>query len=411
MNTDGSVRNYPLHPEEVTNEFLSSCLGSEITSFGLDTSMTDGGVLADAFRVKDIEYKNPVEALDKNLPKSCFIKCTKEIPEIVEMCLSTQVYAKEVYFYSTLINTVKEVIRVPDCYGIFKDENDLDCREFCLVLEDFSEDEWVPFDQFENPMNFDDTEQFMKDLASFHAACWGEPVSDQPGLGPFKAHWQSLNDEYWSEDGTTTWDDVLPKWEEIYEEPMLTMVDEEVRSTIERITEIYASKNGKKIQEALIESLKNTPRTITHGDARGNNIFKSKKNGTMGVIDWQMWVAGPASNEFGQVWFNSYSLESGMIHRFEELTKTYYESLCSHKSEIREEYPFDQMMIDIKLLFINIWIEYLGFTVGSLDGYKDPAQQKAKDNWKEMITRNMQTIHYSGCLETFEDFIAGLNLD
>ena len=47
-------------------------------------------------------------------------------------------------------------------------------------------------------MNFDDTEQFMKDLASFHAACWGEPVSDQPGLGPFKAHWQSLNDEYWS---------------------------------------------------------------------------------------------------------------------------------------------------------------------------------------------------------------------
>ena len=75
------------------------------------------------------------------------------------------------------------------------------------------------------------------------------------------------------------------------------------------------------------------------------------------------------------------------------------------------KYPFDQMMIDIKLLFINIWIEYLGFTVGSLDGYKDPAQQKAKDNWKEMITRNMQTIHYSGCLETFEDFIAGLKLD
>ena len=71
-------------------------------------------------------------------------------------------------------------------------------------------------------MNFEDTEQFMKDLASFHAACWGEPVSDQPGLGPFKAHWQSLNDEYWSEDGTTTWDDVLPKWEEIYEEPIIS---------------------------------------------------------------------------------------------------------------------------------------------------------------------------------------------
>ena len=57
MNTEGSARNYPLHPEEVTNEFLSECFGSEIISFDLDTSMTDGGVLADAFRVKDIEYK------------------------------------------------------------------------------------------------------------------------------------------------------------------------------------------------------------------------------------------------------------------------------------------------------------------------------------------------------------------
>ena len=116
----------------------------------------------------------------------------------------------------------------------------------------------------------------MKDLASFHAACWGEPVSDQPGLGPFKAHWQSLNDEYWSEDGTTTWDDVLPKWEEVYEEPMLSMVDEEVRSTIERITEIYASKNGKKIQEALIESLKNTLEP-SHMEMREAIIFLNQK--------------------------------------------------------------------------------------------------------------------------------------
>ena len=98
MNTEGSERNYPLHTEEVTNEFLSECFGSEITSFGLDTSMTDGGVLADAFRVKDIEYKNHTEALEKNLPKSCFIKCTKEIPEIVEMCLSTQVMQRKFIF-------------------------------------------------------------------------------------------------------------------------------------------------------------------------------------------------------------------------------------------------------------------------------------------------------------------------
>ena len=112
-------RDFPLYPNEVTKEFLSKCFGSNVSSFKLDTSMTAGGVLADAFRVFNIEYEEK-----QDLPRSCFLKCTKEIPEVVEMCLSTQVYAKEVYFYSTLIHKVKDVIRVLDCYGIFKKDSD-----------------------------------------------------------------------------------------------------------------------------------------------------------------------------------------------------------------------------------------------------------------------------------------------
>ena len=44
-------RDFPLHPDEVTNEFLSKCFHGKILSFELDMSMTVGGVLADAFRV------------------------------------------------------------------------------------------------------------------------------------------------------------------------------------------------------------------------------------------------------------------------------------------------------------------------------------------------------------------------
>ena len=365
--------------------------------------MTAGGVLADAFRVFNITYDEI-----NDLPKSCFLKCTKEIPEVVEMCLSTQVYAKEVYFYSTLIHKVKDVIRVPECYGIFKADDDIECKEFCLVLEDFDQDNWVPFDQFDNPMTYEDTVQFMKDLGYFHAACWGEPVSNDAGLGPFRAHWQNLNDDYW-EDGETTWDKAVPKWEDVYGESLLSMVSEEVGETIKKLVDIYASKNGKKIQEELLKELQKRPRTITHGDARGNNIFKSKNDGSMGIIDWQMWVAGPASNEFGQVWFNSFSLDSGMIHRLDEMTSIYYESMISKKPEIKDEYPYEVLLDDLKLLFINIWPEYLGFTVGSIDGYKDPEQLKSKENWREMMKRNMETVHYSGCLESFENFISKLD--
>ena len=397
-------RDFPLHPEEVTNEFLSKCFNGKVISFELDTSMTAGGVLADAFRVFNISYDGI-----NDLPKSCFLKCTKEIPEVVEMCLSTQVYAKEVYFYSTLIHKVKDVIRVPECYGIFKADDDIECKEFCLVLEDFDENNWVPFDQFDNPMTYDDTIQFMKDLGYFHAACWGEPVSNDAGLGPFRAHWQNLNDDYW-EDGETTWDRAVPKWEDVYGESLLSMVSDEVGETIKKLVDIYASKNGKKIQEELLKELQKRPRTITHGDARGNNIFKSKNDGSMGIIDWQMWVAGPASNEFGQVWFNSFSLDSGMIHRLDEMTSIYYEAMISKKPEIKDEYPYEVLLDDLKLLFINIWPEYLGFTVGSIDGYKDPEQLKSKENWREMMKRNMETVHYSGCLESFENFISKLDL-
>jgi len=397
-------RDFPLYPKEVTNAFLSKCFDAPVISFELDTSMTAGGVLADAFRVFNIKY----ETTNKH-PTSCFVKCTKEIPEVVELCLATQVYAKEVYFYSTLIKKVKDVIRVPECYGIFKDEDDEECKEFCLVLEDFDQDNWMPFDQFDNPMDFEDTSMLMRDLGSFHAACWHEPVTDQPGLGPYKAHWQSLNDSFWEEDGTA-WDQVIPKWEEVYGEDLMSLVDPEVKETILKINEIYTSDNGKKIQENLITELQKRPRTITHGDARGNNIFKSNDGNTIGIIDWQMWAAGPASNEFSQLWFNSYSLESGMIFKLEELTRIYYDSLTNNNSEVKNTYPFEQLLEDTKLIFINMWIQYIGFTLGSIDGYKDPELKKSKDNWREMMKRNMETVHYSGCLESFEKFISKANL-
>ena len=123
-----------------------------------------------------------------------------------------------------------------------------------------------------------------------------------------------------------------------------------------------------------------------------------------------MWAAGPASNEFSQLWFNSYSLESGMIHKLEELTKVYYTSLTDSNPDIKASYPFNLLMEDTKLIFINMWIQYVGFTLGSIEGYKDPEQEKSKANWREMMKRNMETVHYSGSLEAFMKFISSKGL-
>ena len=76
-------RGYPLSPEEVTTEFLSTCFGKEVTSFKLDTSMIDGGVLADAFKIEDIKYTEKQDETD--VISSCFIKCTKDILSLIHI--------------------------------------------------------------------------------------------------------------------------------------------------------------------------------------------------------------------------------------------------------------------------------------------------------------------------------------
>lgn len=392
---------FPNSYNDLNSQFLSEALGKTVEHFEVDHSMTAGGVLADAYRVFNIQYKEGVEG-----PASLFVKSTKTIPEIVELCKATGVYAKEVYFYSHLNSKVAQVIRVPECFAIYTDSDDADCSQFCIVMEDFNSDEWMPFEQMTNPMNYSDMSDFMTVLAKLHGHFWGEPISSRAGLGAYRAHWQSLNDDFVDEGGTTAWHQLLPKWEAIYGQSLLLEVDGDVRRSIEQIAKILNSDGWPAIQEKILLDLQTRPRTITHGDARGNNIFRSKIDNSIGFIDWQMWVAGPATNEFSQVWMNSFARDSDMVERLEELTQQYYETLKQVRPDVQSEYPFATFMTDIKLIFINMWVQYIGFSLGSVDGYADPEQADAKENWRILMKRNMETLHLSNALAALESYIA-----
>jgi hypothetical protein len=273
-------------------------------------------------------------------------------------------------------------------------------------MEDFNSEEWTPFEQITNPMKYGDMSDFMTVLAKLHVHFWGEPVRGLAGLGAYRAHWQSLNDDFVVEAGTTAWHQLLPKWEAIYGKSLLLEVDEPVRKSIEQIAAILNSDDWMAIQDKILADLQTRPRTITHGDARGNNIFRSKIDDSIGFIDWQMWVAGPASNEFSQVWMNSFAGDSGMVERLEELTQQYYDALLQIRPDIQTEYPFDTFITDIKLIFINMWVQYIGFSLGSVDGYADPEQADAKENWRILMKRNMETLHLSNALMALESYIA-----
>lgn len=389
---------FPTSYTELTHDFLTEALGTQVESFDIDNSMTASGVLADAYRVFNIRYAEGADG-----PDSLFIKSTKTIPEIVELCKATGIYAKEVYFYEKLNQKISEVIRVPECLAIYTDSQDE--TRFCILMEDFTAEEWMPFDQMTNPMTYRDLSDFMNELAKLHAHCWHEPVSHQPGLGLFRAHWQSLNDDFVKEDGTNNWDLHLPKWEAVYGNSLLSEVDPAVRETILAIAEIISADSWPGIQDRLLLDMQSRPRTITHGDARGNNIFRSLKDGSISFIDWQMWVAGPPCSEFPQIWLNSFSAESGMVDHLEDLTQQYYNTLTGIRPEIADDYTFDTLMTDIRLNFINMWIQYLGFSLDAVDGYLDPAQAEAKENWRIMMRRNMETLHGSDALKALQAYI------
>ena len=132
----------------------------------------------------------------------------------------------------------------------------------------------------------------------------------------------------------------------------------------------------------------------------------SGDNTQFGLIDWQMWHAGPPSNEFSQVWLNSFPVPGKEISSFEELMAGYHKELCELLPSVRKEYPLTTLLSDVKLQFVGMWVEYMVFSAGVLDGYKDPAQKEAKDIWQALMKRTMETMSHTGVLEELQAFAA-----
>jgi hypothetical protein len=276
--------------------------------------------------------------------------------------------------------------------------------QFCIVLEEFSKDDYSAFDQEKAPMKLGDVPHYLDYLAKLHSSCWDIPVSTgQPGLGEYEAHWRMLNAAF-----PTTWKVLSENYAAVFEGDLHEKVGDTNWADVQAIGEIWSGPRATEIEAAVLARLRSRPRTICHGDARGANIFKSKKDGTdFALIDWQMWVAGPIAYEFNQVWLNSFAEDEGVTQKFEELIAGYHATLVKLEPKAAA-YKLEDLITDIRLCFCTIWMQYVGFTVGSMEGYKDPKNHQAMHNWDVLMQRNCQTLHLTGVLKTLEDFVAAL---
>jgi hypothetical protein len=195
------------------------------------------------------------------------------------LSVATGAYKKEVYFYENLNKRVSKVVDVPKCYGVFRKKDDPDCREFCLVMEEWEAPTHLPYDQETNPMSMDDLHLLMTNLATFHAAFWDLPIdNDVRGLGPWEDHWNMVGAQI-----DTAWPIVQSQYEAAFGEPFVRPGNE-IDAYVVEIGDLVAA-NRQKFFTGMLEDLRKRPRTLTHGDARGNNLFKID-NDRIGFIDW-----------------------------------------------------------------------------------------------------------------------------
>jgi hypothetical protein len=407
-------RGYPISPDEVSAAFLSESLGETVASFECDASNLEAGVLADAFRVA-LVYADPAAASAKGLPAACFFKVTKSIAEVADISASVgHVYEKEVYFYKELVKQVEGTIRVPKCYGVFTDASDPSCREFCILMEAFEFDEWRTFDQFKTeanaaPMAISDLESYLDFLAQLHSCTWDIPVdANQHGLGDYKANWHDLCAAIVGQ--PPVWESLQADWKALYGQGMLEgHVEPAVAATVGEIMELMTGPQGMALDAEILRLLRTRPRALTHGDARGNNIFR-KKGGKQewALIDWQMWAAGAVANEFPQVFLNSFSVETGVMQDLDSYLARYHAALCAAQPKAAASYSLEDLTTDVRLSSVDMFLQYVVITNGFMEGYKDPANKAAADYWNIVMRRNCETLHFTGALEPLKALAAKL---
>ena len=404
------ARRYPVSPDGVTREFLSSTFGLKVASFEVDASNLEAGVLADAFLVT-FKFEDTTAAAALSLPTSCFFKVTKGIDAVAEMASNAgHVYEKEVYFYKTLSDKVSDTVRIPTCYGVFADDEDPSCREFCLVMECLDiTTEWRTFDQFKTPMDAQELESYLDFIAGLHACTWDLPIDNsQIGLGVYYANWHPLNEGIVGK--PEAWTNLQAMWQDVYGQGMLDgFADPGVKTTMQQVLALMTGPNGVALDAEIMRLMRTRPRSLTHGDARGNNVFCRKDGSEFALIDWQMWAAGPCANEWPQIILNSFTTESGIIRELDYYIELYYKALCKKQPKAAASYSLAELKFDIQLLTVDMHLQYLMFTVGVLPGYQEPANKAAADNWEDLLRRNAETVHMCGCLEALSTLAASLS--
>ncbi|MEX2394017.1 MAG: phosphotransferase [Actinomycetota bacterium] len=302
------MASFPSQPENLTTEFLSETIGSNVSSFEIEQIGIGVGLLGRLYRLTLTSDGGPAAVIAK-FP-------TLDEGARMHVVEPLRFYEKEVRYYSDFADTSA----IPTAHSYFA-EHDPATGDFLLILEDFGDRRME--DQIAGcPAH--DAHAAIDALIQLHSQWWdsddfpawlpsySDPPYPQVIAGMYKQSWPAALAVFG--------DHLSPKYMEYGER--------------------YAD-----LVPYFMEGLTGEPLSLCHGDYRLDNLFFGTKpeHPSLSVVDWQICFRGRPA--YDVAYFVSQSLETEARRGCEaSLQKRYLEGLAAAGSN----YDETQFMEDYK---------------------------------------------------------------
>jgi len=314
----------PRHLADLTPDLLTAILGQgTVTGVRIEPLTAQASYNAQLARLY-LTYASP----SVDAPRSIVAKVPSEGPDPHDCVAVFQPGAKEHWFYGRA--AARTPVHVPHCY--YSAEDPVSGESF-LLLEDLAPAQTGNWLAGATPLQID---LALQAAARLHAAWWQVAPEDVPGLAHLV---QNVTDEQ----------DLV---EQLYAEAWPRFVD---HASFEIPADVRYF--GERLQGRMAETealLKDSPRTLAHGDFRVDNMLFGERGGqsTCWIIDWEdvlLW-----NGTFDVAWLLGGCLRVQDRDQEQMLLRRYYQALTD---EGVERYAWKQCAHDYRCAMLSCFVQ------------------------------------------------------
>ena len=364
--------NYPLRPNDITNEWLTAALqsGGHLSSDGSVASMQRRPVGEGVGMLGLIEVVTPTYSGNAgDAPKSVVVKYPTEVEANLVVATTFNVYQREVLFCQRV--APKAGMRVPKVFfSAFNGQT-----SFIIVMEDLSE--YTMGDQVEG-CSIARAEVAMRELGMLHASFWEKVDTPEYDFLPY--HFPGLHAEAMLGGARAGWDNMVAIFGDLISDTLKTSKDRFLDAV-------------PKMQKWLVQH----PYTLIHGDFRMDNLMFGTKpdHSALAAIDFQGALRCKGIQDVA--YLLSHNMDEKECRANERrLVEIWRATLESNGVK---GYTSDQAWDDYKRAVLYLWV-YVAVISGTLD----PSNERGKAFMSAMVSRSNAAIRDLDLLSLIETF-------